>query len=133
MMKTVPRKKITQKSFYCLLAVLLFITASSFSEADGSLPPAEAHSILVNKTQNSKKHKIRLYADAGRQWLLFTVNGTAGSHYQLYIFDMDSRLVSQASIYNRETTVLNTISKGNYLFEVLMNDKQVERGRLVVK
>jgi hypothetical protein len=133
-MKTVPLN--TVKSLYYLLAMLMFVAASSFSNAGIHLPSTETevhYSIVVDKIQNSKKHKIRLYADAGQKWLLFTVNGTTGSDYQLYIFDMDSKLVTQASIHNRETTVLNTISKGNYLFEVLMNDRQVEGGRLVVK
>lgn len=131
MMKTVPLS-----IFYYLLAALLFTTASGFSNAGTDLPSSESeahYSILVDKAQNSKKHKIRLFADAGQKWLLFTVNGTTGSDYQLYIFDMDSRLVAQASIHNRETTVLNTISKGNYFFEVLMNDRKVEGGRLMVK
>ncbi len=132
-MKTVPFKK-TLNLFYCLLAAVLFVTASAFSGS--SNPPASGaearYSIEVNKTQNSKKHKIRLYSDTGKG-LLFTVNGTAGSHYQLFIFDMDSRLVMQASIHNREIAALNAISRGSYLFEVLMDDQQIERGRLVVK
>jgi hypothetical protein len=90
------------------------------------------YTVVVNKNLNSKKHKIRLYTDAGQESLLFTVNGVEGKSYQLYVFDMESNLVMQVNIQNRETTVLNNIPKGNYLFEVLINDEKIENGQLSI-
>jgi hypothetical protein len=91
------------------------------------------HSIQVSKAQTSRKDKIRLYPDARQQVLFFSVNGEDGKVYQLYLFDMDGRLVNQAHIRNKETTVLTTISEGNYLFEVFTDDERIENGQLTVR
>ncbi|HEY4064749.1 MAG TPA: T9SS type A sorting domain-containing protein [Puia sp.] len=91
------------------------------------------HSIQVNKSQSSKKHRIRLYPDARQQVLFFSANGEDGKVYQLYLFDMDGRLVNQTRIRNRETTVLANISEGNFLFEVFTDDERIENGSLTVK
>jgi hypothetical protein len=91
------------------------------------------HSIMVSRTQTSRRHKIKLYPDVGQQVLFFSANGQDGKIYQLYVFDVYGKLVSQTSIRNRETTVLTNISEGNYLFEVFSNDERIENGRLTVK
>jgi len=91
------------------------------------------HSIQVNKSLISKKNKIRLFPDAKQQVLFFSANGEDKKVYQLYLFDMDGRLVSQASIRNRETTVLTTLSEGNYLFEIFTDDERIENGHLIVR
>lgn len=121
-----------------MLAAILMLIANYPSYAGSSKPSIATnndirYAVLVNKNQNSKKHKIRLYTDAGQDKLLFTVNGVEGKKYELFVFDMESRLVSQANIHNRETSVLNNIPKGNYLFQVLVNDEQVESGQLTIK
>jgi len=91
------------------------------------------HSIQVSKAQSSKKHKIKLYPDARQQVLFFSANGEDGKVYQLFLFDMDGRLVSQTHIRNRETTVLTNISEGNFLFEVFTDDERIENGQLTVR
>lgn len=91
------------------------------------------HSIQVSKSQTSKKHKIRLYPDARQQVLFFSANGEEGKVYQLFLFDMDGRLVSQTRIRSRETTVLTNISEGNFLFEVFTDDERIENGQLTVR
>lgn len=91
------------------------------------------HSIQVTKAQASKKHKIRLYPDARQQVLFFSANGEDGKVYQLFLFDMDGRLVSQTHIRNKETTVLTNISEGNFLFEVFTDDERIENGQLTVR
>ena len=91
------------------------------------------HSIQVNKSQSSKKYKIRLYPDARQQVLFFSANGEDGKVYQLFLFDMDGRLVSQTHIRNKETTVLTNISEGNFLFEVFTDDERIENGQLTVR
>jgi hypothetical protein len=91
------------------------------------------HSIQVNKSQSSKKYKIRLYPDARQQVLFFSANGEDGKVYQLFLFDMDGRLVSQTHIRNKETTVLTNISEGNFLFEVFTDDERIENGELTVR
>jgi len=91
------------------------------------------HSIQVSKAQKSKKHKIMLYPDARQQVLFFSASGEEGKVYQLFLFDMDGRLVSQTRIRNRETTVLTNISEGNFLFEVFTDDERIENGQLTVR
>jgi len=130
--------KTISRPFCHLLGALLLVMSgySSYAAGNPSLTgknDARYSVIVVNKNQNNKKHRVRLYTDAGRENLLFTVDGVEGKSYQLFIFDMDSRLISQVNIRNRETIALNNISKGNYLFNVLMNDEQIESGGLVVK
>jgi hypothetical protein len=91
------------------------------------------HSILVSRSQTSKKHKVRLYPDARQQVLFFSANGEDGRVYQLFLFDMDGRLVSQSHIRNKETTVLTNMSEGNFLFEVFTDDERIENGQVTVR
>lgn len=121
------------------MALLVQSTAMAASGPPGGAPSAPTagadtiHSIQVSKGQTSKKHKIRLYPDARQQVLFFSANGEEGRVYQLFLFDMDGRLVSQAHIRNKETTVLTTIAEGNYLFEVFTDDERIENGQLTVR
>ena len=145
MMKTVPLMKTILTNVYAWLAcgslVLIFsgpTYASGAFPAGGHSPSSNTpgydtiHSIQVNKSLSSKKHKIRLYPDARQQVLFFSANGEDGKVYQLYLFDMDGRLVAQTRIRNRETTVLTNISEGNFLFEVFTDDERIENGSLVI-
>jgi hypothetical protein len=95
--------------------------------------PDTIHSIQVSKSQTSKKHKIRLYSDARQQVLFFSANGEDGKVYQLFLFDMDGRLVSQTHIRNKETTVLTNMTEGNFLFEVFTDDERIENGQVTVR
>jgi hypothetical protein len=123
------------------LSLMLAINSPSYASGRkanaGNNPPARAdsniiHTILVNRSQISKKYKIGLYPDARNQVLFFSASGVEKKVYQLYLFDMDGKLVSQASIRNRETTVLTNIPNGNYLFQVFSNDERIEDGQLTV-
>ena len=125
-----------------ILAFALCVQSAAF--ATGNKPagmqdplsspgPDTIHSIQVSKSQSSKKHKIRLYPDARQQVLFFSANGQEGKVYQLFLFDMDGRLVSQTNIRNRETTVLTNITEGNFLFEVFTDDERIENGQVTVR
>lgn len=122
------------------LALFLQSTALAAAGPTGGAAPLShqagcdtVHSIQVSKAQSSKKHRIKLYPDARQQVLFFSANGEEGKVYQLFLFDMDGRLVSQAQIRNKETTVLTTIAEGNYLFEVFTDDERIENGQLTVR
>jgi hypothetical protein len=151
MSKTVHPKKIT----FCAnltrgvtaFGVALIVQSSAFAFGGseiGSGPggpqslrfcqdPDTIHSIQVSKSQTSKKHKIRLYPDARQQVLFFSANGEDGKVYQLFLFDMDGRLVSQTHIRNKETTVLTNMTEGNFLFEVFTDDERIENGQVTVR
>ena len=151
MSKTVPLKKTT----FCAnltrgaaaFGLALIVQSSAFAfggsgtdSGPGGLQsphscqdPDTIHSIQVSKSQTSKKHKIRLYPDARQQVLFFSANGEDGKVYQLFLFDMDGRLVSQTHIRNKETTVLTNMTEGNFLFEVFTDDERIENGQVTVR
>jgi hypothetical protein len=136
MKTTVPYQKTSFRLFLSSLFILLVLfPAREPLYASGNLPVKNKvyPIVLVNKDQNNKSHNLCVFNNGGRTPLLFTVNGVEGKNYQLFVFDMDSRLVAQASMRNRRITALNNISKGDYLFEVFHHDQQVQNGRLTVK
>ncbi len=142
MVKNLPLKKthLTPKNVLAGLAAIglaISIKCSAYAATSSGAhysPGSDTiHSIQVSTALSSKKHKIRLYPDARQQVLFFSANGTDGRVYQLYLFDMDGRLVSQTRIRNRETTVLTNISEGNFLFEVFTDDERIENGQLTVR
>ena len=148
MSKTVPLKKTNlpanMSGALTALGLALFVQCNVYAAAAGVTPrgthgPSSCrgsdtiHSIQVSKAQTSKKHKIRLYPDARQQVLFFSANGEDGKVYQLFLFDMDGRLVSQTQIRNKETTVLTHMSEGNFLFEVFTDDERIENGQLTVR
>jgi hypothetical protein len=144
MLKLYPLRTRSLRLFTGLMAMtlVLALTISSPSFASGrttssGFPPVCAdtnnvHTILVNKSLISKKYKIGLYPDARNEVLFFSANGGEKKVYQLYLFDMDGKLVNQAVIRNRETTVLTNIPDGSYLFQVFSNDERIEDGQLTV-
>ena len=129
-------KTVSKSLCYASVALLLSLASYNPSYAKGNPLTAKentTYSVVVNKNLNSKKHKVRLYTDPGQENILFTVNGIDGKSYQLFVFDMESKLVTQVMIQNHETMSLNNMSKGNYLFEVLINDEKIESGHLTIK
>lgn len=89
--------------------------------------------IYIQKQQTSRKHGIRLYPDATHQVLFFEAKGVYGKAYQLYIFDVEGKLVKQVTIKNKQTTVLENIEKGDYLFDVFSDDERIENGQMTVR
>lgn len=142
-MKTVPLKKtfLSPRRILNGLAALGLVLCIQTSASAGASPAGTRHpsgydtihSIEISKSLSSKKHKIRLYPDARQQVLFFSASGENGKVYQLFLFDMDGRLVSQTQIRNRETTVLTNISEGNFLFEVFTDDERIENGQVKVR
>lgn len=90
-------------------------------------------SIVVEKQFTTRKYKIRLYTNANQQVLFFSASGEQGRIYQLFLFDMNGTLVKQANIKNKQTTVINNIEKGIYLFEVFSDDVRIENGKVTVR
>ncbi len=99
----------------------------------GKLPTGSTSTVITSKSVKNKKHRIRFFNANNASNLLFTVDGTEGKTYKLYIFDLEGRLITQANIHNRETSLLNDIPAGGYLFDVFMDDKKIESGQLTLK
>lgn len=81
----------------------------------------------------SKTHKISLYPDANHSVLFFSVKGEEGKAYQLFIFDLEGKLVKQTEIRNKQTTVIRELDKGVYLFDVFSDDIKIGNGQLTVR
>jgi hypothetical protein len=96
------------------------------------MTPKTSYSVHANKTPNAKKHKIRLIG-SGKDKVLCTVKGARGKAYQIFVFTIDSKLVTHTSMRNGETTTLNNLSKGNYMVEVLLDDEKVDTVQLTIK
>ena len=88
---------------------------------------------MITKNLNNKKHKVRLFTASDNKTLLFTVDGVEGKEYNLFVFDLEGKLILQSAIRNRETGILPEINAGNYLYEVLVNDTKIENGQLKIK
>jgi hypothetical protein len=114
-----------------VLLPLAFMTISFDSQAGKSLPVPNA--VMITKNLNNKKHKIRLFTASDNKTLLFTVDGVEKKQYKLFVFDLDGKLIMQSAIQNHETGILPEISAGNYLYEVLVEDTNVENGQLKIK
>jgi hypothetical protein len=136
MLKTVPMKTTIRQCIGYLSVVLVFLAVENSSMAADKIPVAGKlvhYSVSFNKTQNNKKHKIRLYSNAASGKVQCSVIGVHGTRYELYVFNMYSQLITQTTILSGETAALDRVSRGNYLFEVLVNDEHIERGQLTVK
>lgn len=89
--------------------------------------------IVINKNQANKKYKVRLYPNATHEVLFFTAAGEDDKIYQLFLFDMESNLIKQTMVRNRQTSFLSRFSKGEYLYEVFSNDERIENGSVSIK
>lgn len=116
-----------------LTIAMLFAGASTSFGYPLPVPAYSNDTILVQKQVTSKKHKIRLFQNDDQSALFFSVRGLEGKAYQLFIFDVSGKLVSQANIKSKQTTVIDNIEKGNYLFEVFSDDERIENGQVIIK
>jgi len=133
MNKTV-RKHCSARKISVLFAITLLLTGTNSSFGNPlSVPTNAFDTILVQKQTTSKKHKIKLYQDAEQDVLFFSVRGTEGKVYQLFLFDVAGNLVKQANIKSKQTTVIDNIEKGNYLFEVFSDDERIENGQVIIR
>jgi hypothetical protein len=133
MYKTV-RNHCSARNISVLFAITLLLsgTNSSFGHPL-SVPTNAFDTILVQKQTTSKKQKVRLYQDEAQDVLFFSVRGAEGKVYQLFLFDLTGNLVKQANIKSKQTTVIDNIEKGNYLFEVFSDDERIENGQVIIR
>jgi hypothetical protein len=133
MNKTV-RKHCSARNISVLFAITLLSTAANSSFGRPlSVPTYSYDTILVQKQTTSKKHKIRLYQDAEQDVLFFSVRGAEGKVYQLFLFDVAGTLIKQANIKSKQTTIIDNIEKGSYLFEVFSDDERIENGQVIIR
>lgn len=90
-------------------------------------------SIVVVKMHTGGKCKIKIYPNATHEVLFFTASGEENKVYQLFLFDVEGKLVKQTAVRNRQTGFLSKFTKGNYVYEVFSNDERIEDGSIVIK
>ncbi len=132
----IPERKLRGHAMSLLAGGILTLSVSSvyaLRALPASLKVQPADTILVQKLVNTKKYKIKLYPNANHQVLFFSVNGEDGKVYQLFLFNVEGKLVKQVNIRNKETTVLNNMGKGNYLYEVFSEDERLENGQVFIR
>jgi hypothetical protein len=118
------------------MLVIVLALAAVINPATGCTLKEPVHAqdtILVQKQIVSKRQKTQLHPSVSPDALFFSVRGREGKTYQLFLFDVNGALVKQVQIRNRETTVVDNMEKGNYLFEVFSNDERIENGQVIVK
>ena len=127
-------KRIKIRTIPALFTLIMLSTGVNASTGCPlSIPTFSHDTILVQKLITSKKPRIKLYPNAEQDVLFFSVRGTEGKVYQLFLFDVAGKLIRQANIKNKETTVIDNIEKGNYLFEVFSDDERIENGQVIIK
>ena len=134
-MKTKPSETLTLVLRALTAIIFTQFIASTDVMATNSLHRAKlstSDSIVVQKQLSSRKHKIRIYADANNEVIFFSADGEGGRSYQMFVFDVDGKLVRQANIKSKQTTVIDNVEKGTYLFEVFSDDERIENGQLRV-
>ena len=90
-------------------------------------------SIVVRILQSKKPPAFELYPDASHEILLFTAKGEKGKVYQLFLFDMEGKLIRQVQVHSKETTLLSGLTKGNFTFEILSDDERIGNGKIAVQ
>ena len=92
-----------------------------------------ADTIDIEKHTVKQSFRISLYPDANQKVVFFSIRGSEGKAYQLYVFDIEGKLVKQAETRNKETIVIKNINKGVYHFEVLSDDIHIGNGKIAVR
>jgi hypothetical protein len=90
-------------------------------------------SMLIKMHTRTKPDRIRIFTDVTHEILFFSASGAQGKMFQLFMFDMDGKLVRQAQVLSTQTTLLTGLEKGNYLLEVFSNDERIGSGSLTKK
>jgi hypothetical protein len=127
-MKIIASKRSAMK--IVALVITLCVCSAEITLANGA--PA-ADTIYIQKSSVKKAYRISLYPDADQKVVFFSVRGSEGKVYQLYVFDVDGKLVRQAETRNKETIVLKGIDKGVYQFEVMSDDERIGNGQIAVR
>ena len=107
------------------ITALLIVMFFSVNRVSASL---YGDTIYIQKNTVVKSHRISIYPDANQKVVFFSVRGEEDRVYQLYVFDIEGRLVKQVESRNKQTKVIKGIQKGSYVFEDLL---QVELFRRV--
>lgn len=109
------------------LLTVMFLCAAAASASYST------DTIFIQKNRVLKSHRINLYPDANQKVVFFSVRGEKGNVYQLFVFDVDGKMVKQVETRGKQTTILKNIQKGAYYFEVFNDDKRIGNGQIAIR
>jgi len=112
------------------ITALLIVMFFSVNRVSASL---YNDTIYIQKNTVVKSHRISIYPDANQKVVFFSVRGEEGRVYQLYVFNIEGRLVKQVESRNKQTKVVKGIQKGSYVFEVFSDDKRIGNGQIAIR
>lgn len=120
-----------------LLPTLLCVLLLAGTDTNACVLPAQQavvrDSIVIHQQVTSRSHKVSLYPDASQKVVFFSVKGEEGRAYQLFIFDLEGRLIKQTEIRDKQTTVIREMNRGVYLFDVFSDDVRIGNGDMTVR
>lgn len=125
-----------RKNILTIAGVLTLVTlciAAKSPRVLKSVNHVSGDTILVEKVSTKRTYRISLYPDANQKVVFFSVRGLEGKVYQLYVFDVDGKLVKQSETRHKQTSVVRGIEKGMYFFEVFSDDTRIGKGSIAVK
>jgi hypothetical protein len=130
--------KLTQRctsavNFTALLMVMFCTVAFANDSFGNAAATPHGDTIYIQKNTVNKLHRVSIYPDASQKVVFFSVRGQEGKVYQLYVFDVDGKLVRQTETRNKQTTILKHIEKGVYFFEVFSDDLRIGNGQIAVR
>ena len=134
-MKRLEYLKITGNfaSVVMLMVMSVFISSKLQAGSNRDIPTVIKYdSIIIQKSKVSKRCTISMYPNASHEVLFFSAAGREGKVFDLFIFNMEGKLMKRIQVRNRETTLLKTFEKGNYFFEVFSNDERIENGNMTI-
>ena len=120
---------------FTALLMVMFCSVAFAADSFGNNATTTPHgdTIYIQKSTVNKLHRVSIYPDASQKVVFFSVRGQEGNVYQLYLFDVDGKLVRQTETRNKQTTILKHIETGVYFFEVFSDDLRIGNGQIAVR
>jgi hypothetical protein len=127
MMRTKQTQKRNCNFIFCIL--LIAISLPSFASAYSKT----GDTAVFRKLSGKKNQSIQLFSSIGKQTIFFSAKLKQKKIYRFYMFDMDGKLVAENDLVNKQGVEFTNMQKGDYYFEILMNDERIENGTLTIK
>jgi hypothetical protein len=90
--------------------------------------------IYMNATAGTKRVKsITVNVATEQSNVSVSVKSSRSCELQFYVFDMGGQLVKQYSIKAPSSSMINSLSKGTYMYDVFHDDKKIKSGKIELK
>lgn len=76
--------------------------------------------------------EVKVFPNPSKGTVYFSAESNEVAQYQLYLFDIEGKLLRQKMILANQTALISALQRGTYLFEIFKNDERIDRGQLIV-